>query len=320
MDEKRKKLLGGVGGTVVFVALGLLLSPGLATLEPDAKRTPTKVVSTLEEPTKVEERAMPSRAADPAPVAALGDPDRFDCMIGPNDVIDIGSPVTGVIEEVVVERSDVVEADQVLARLEADVEAAAVKVARARALRDVDVDASRASFLLDQQRRERAMKLFENKAISLDQRQEVEAEAALSFLEIKRAKEDRRLAGLQLEQATATLERRIIKSPVSGIVVERLMAPGEVVDDEPMLRIAQVDPLRVETLLPSSAFGDVEPGDQAWVVPEPPHDEPRTAVVSIVDRIIDGASGTFGVQLRLANPDHELPAGLRCTVRFDAEP
>lgn len=322
MDEKRKKLLGGVGGTVVFVGLGLLLSPGLAKLEPDARAKSAPIVSSLDEPavSPGSTRAMPTRDVEPSLAASHADEGSFDCMIGPNDVIEIGSPVTGVIDEIIVERSDTVEEDQVLVRLEADVEAAAVKVARARALREVDVEASRASFLLDQQRRERAMKLFDNKAISLDQRQEVEAEAALSFLEIKRAKEDRRLASLQLEQATATLERRIIKSPVKGIVVERLMAPGEVVDEDPMLRIAQVDPLRVETLLPSSSFGQVKAGDQAWIVPEAPHDEPRTAVVSIVDRIIDGASGTFGVQLRLANPDHELPAGLRCTVRFGDQP
>ena len=36
----------------------------------------------------------------------------------------------------------------------------------------------------------------------------------------------------------------------------------------------------------------------------------------IVDPVIDGASGTFGVRLRLPNPDRVVPAGLRCQVRF----
>jgi hypothetical protein len=37
-----------------------------------------------------------------------------------------------------------------------------------------------------------------------------------------------------------------------------------------------------------------------------------------VDRVIDAASGTFGVRLTMPNPDGALPAGLKCTVVFQA--
>ena len=321
-DETRRRRRIAIGGTAAFVVLGLLLSPGLARLRetssdrsaPEAAPAPSPItvegpLSALTPPPDPTDRDA-ERGADPPGRA-------FDCMISPNEVIDIGSPVTGIIEEVAVERSDVVDAGAVLFQLEANVEAAAVRVAEARAARQVDIQASEASLDLDRKRKARAMRLFENNAVSLDQREEVEAEAKLSRIELERAHEDQRLASLQLEQARATLERRTIRSPVSGIVVERLMSPGEVVvDEESVLRVAQVDPLRVEALLPSSWFGRLERGDRAEIVPESPHDRSRTAEVAIVDRIIDGASGTFGVQLRLANPDHELPAGLRCTVRF----
>jgi hypothetical protein len=38
-----------------------------------------------------------------------------------------------------------------------------------------------------------------------------------------------------------------------------------------------------------------------------------------VEDIIEGASGTFAATLRLPNPDRDLPAGLRCQVRFFEE-
>jgi len=41
-----------------------------------------------------------------------------------------------------------------------------------------------------------------------------------------------------------------------------------------------------------------------------------TAKVVIVDRVIDAASGTFGVRLEIPNPKYELPAGLKCRVIF----
>jgi hypothetical protein len=35
-----------------------------------------------------------------------------------------------------------------------------------------------------------------------------------------------------------------------------------------------------------------------------------------VDRVVDAASGTFGVRLQLPNPGYRLPAGLKCEIRF----
>ncbi len=45
-----------------------------------------------------------------------------------------------------------------------------------------------------------------------------------------------------------------------------------------------------------------------------------TAQVKLVDGLIDAASGTFGVQLELPNPDRAIPAGLHCEVNFAAGP
>jgi RND family efflux transporter MFP subunit len=237
-------------------------------------------------------------------------------MIMPSEVIEIGSSTTGLIDAVMVERGDYVEVGEVVAKLESSVEQAAVRVARARAHRRDELDSSKVSLELEEKRRQRAVNLFERNSLSLDSRQEVETEANLAALELERAKENNRIASLQLDQAMAVLRRHTIRSPISGFVTERLMAPGEVVDEETILRIAQVDPLRVEVILPSQWFGRVHPGDRAEIVPEAPLDEARSAEVAIVDPLIDGPSGTFGVRLLLPNPDHDLPAGLRCQVSF----
>jgi len=39
--------------------------------------------------------------------------------------------------------------------------------------------------------------------------------------------------------------------------------------------------------------------------------------VTVVDHVLDAASGTFGVRLALPNPDFNLPAGIRCKVLFE---
>ena len=39
-------------------------------------------------------------------------------------------------------------------------------------------------------------------------------------------------------------------------------------------------------------------------------------VVNIIDRVVDAASGTFGVRLELPNRKRDIPAGVRCRVQF----
>jgi len=78
----------------------------------------------------------------------------------------------------------------------------------------------------------------------------------------------------------------------------------------------QIDPLRVETILPAARFGTIQVGQKATVIPEVPGDQLHVASVTLVERVIDPASGTFGVSLELPNPDLSIPSGLNCEVRF----
>ena len=69
----------------------------------------------------------------------------LDCVIKPYVTVELGSPVEGVIQEIAVERNDLVEKGQVLARLKSDVEQATVSLAKARAGLDGAVEARRAA-------------------------------------------------------------------------------------------------------------------------------------------------------------------------------
>jgi RND family efflux transporter MFP subunit len=257
-------------------------------------------------------------AQDPLGSANTGDGglSTLDCVIEPWEIVSIRSPVTGLIGKIHADRSDLVEVGQVLVELESSVELAAVELARLRGKTDTEVQLRAAGAVLGEKRRDRAKTLFKNDALSEDLRDEAETEAKLARLELKKAREARELAAVELARARAALQRRSIRSPIAGVVTERLMWAGEVVDEETILRVAQIDPLRVQVILPSADFGRVSPGMRAGVTPEIPGDQVHVASVSVVDRVLDAASGTFGVQLELPNPDHAIPAGLHCEVRL----
>ena len=127
---------------------------------------------------------------------------------------------------------------------------------------------------------------------------------------------NRRLADLELQRTMAEVALRTIKSPVNGVVVERFMNPGEFPKQEKILKIAQIDPLRVEIYAPVAMLGKIAVGMTAYVKPEPPLTGEYAAKVTVVDRVVDAASGTFGVRLELPNHELKLPAGMKCSVRF----
>lgn len=243
--------------------------------------------------------------------------EQLDCMIQPHRDVQIGSPSAGVIAEVLVQRGEVVTKGQVLARLQSGVERAALAVAQERAAQVGEEAVANSSRNLAARELERANELFGQQYVSrtyLD-KQRAEAQAALG--RTTQAIENRRLARRQLQLAMTQLEQRTIRAPFSGVVVERFLAAGEFVDQKPVLRLAAVDPLRVDVLVPAVSFGSIQFGQSAKVYPEMAGATARTASVKTVDRLIDAASNTFRVRLELPNEDQSLPAGLRCAVEFE---
>jgi RND family efflux transporter MFP subunit len=260
-------------------------------------------------------------AQDAAPAAVSSE--GYECLLEPAAEVAIGSPTIGLIQEIHVDRADVIRAGDVLVQLESSVEVAALEVARARARMAGVVGSKAATAELEQKRLARAEQLYRGKALSLDVRDEVQTQAKVAAQELVQAREEKQLAALEFAQAEANLERRVIRAPISGVVVDRMMNPGEVVDEEKILRIAQIDPLRVEALLPAAMFGSVGLGTRAAVTPEHPGDQVHVARVVRIDRVIDPASGTFAVRMELPNAEHAIASGLHCQVRFlgdDAAP
>jgi len=244
------------------------------------------------------------------------------CLIEPSRVVDVGSPVIGVVESVKVERGDRITKGQVVATLRADVERAAVGVAAGRAKVSAEVHAAQSNYELARQKLARAQDLVSRKFISDQALEQARAEAEVAEQRLVQTKDQRRIWGYELHLAEAQLELRTIRSPANGIIVERYMSGGERVEEKPIVRVATINPLRVEVVIPASLYGTIRVGSTLTVTPELPNAKPRQAKVVLVDSIIDGPSNTYRIRLELPNPNYELPAGPRCKVDLgvDANP
>lgn len=207
------------------------------------------------------------------------------CMIEPSVRVNVSSPVAGVIKTMNVKLGDKVKAGTTLFSLESGVEAAAVKLAKVR-----KEYAERQAGRNDE--------LYHDELISMNERDEI-----VTGLNV---------AATELEHAEQVLALRSVKSPIDGIVVDRFNNPGEFVSTEPLLALASVAALKVEIVLPVDSYGSIPDEGGITVFPVAPVGGKYDSKITMVDPIIDAASGTFRVRAELANPEGKLPAGIKC--------
>jgi RND family efflux transporter MFP subunit len=238
------------------------------------------------------------------------------CVIEPDRAAEVGSPVIGVVQSIRVERGDFVREGQLLARLRANVERASVGAAETRAQAEADARGAQANYEFMRQKLTRAEELVQKNFISQQALDQVRAESSVAQQKLAQAQEQQRIASQELELALAQLRQRSIRAPFDGIVADRYVNVGERVDERPMFRIAKVNPLRVEVIVPAALFGTIRTGMVAEVTPDIPNSAVVEAKVVLVDRLVDPASNTFRVRAEMPNADGSVTSGLRCKAEI----
>lgn len=257
--------------------------------------------------------AITQRAAS---TAGRAREDVLGCLLMPMIQVEVGSPVIGVLTDIPVERGDHIKRGQAIAQLDAQLERASLNAATQRSKNSGDFAATQAAAEHAKRMADRAQELFNQHFISTTDRDKALAEAKIAAMRLQQANEQREVARREMAVAQAQLDLRTIVSPIDGVVADRYMSPGERVENKPILKLAQIDPLRVEVVVAARRFSDIKPGLEATVTPELASLTGLAARVTAVDAVIDAASNTFRVRLELPNPGNAIPSGLRCKIDF----
>lgn len=239
-----------------------------------------------------------------------------DCLVEPSVVAEIGFSVPGILKEINFDRSDYVQTGSVLARLESGVEEASLAYAEAVAKIDTAVELRQLNAAYGMRTRDRNEQLYRRASVSGQTIDQVRTEAAIAELQVRQELENRELARIEETRARAVLDRRVLTSEYDAAVVRRLKSVGEYVDGEPVFKLAKLDPLHVEVVVPVTELGRISTGMKGRVQLTAPGFDDRAleATVRRIDPVADAASGTFGVQLELPNPDLSIPSGVRCRI------
>jgi membrane fusion protein (multidrug efflux system) len=207
------------------------------------------------------------------------------CTLEPSRSVAVSSPVAGVIERFDLDRGARVSEGTFLFKLHDGVERAAVDLAEIKAE-------------FAERKLERNSDLLAEQLLSDHERDEIETEMQIAAMELRATQEQ--------------LALRTVVSPITGVVVDVLAFAGEYVTVDPVVELAQLNPLYVELLMPASWFGRLSLGQTLKVQPGEPIGGEYDADVAVIDPVIDPGSGTFRIRLQFANPRGEVPAGVSC--------
>lgn len=133
----------------------------------------------------------------------------------------------------------------------------------------------------------------------------------ISRLEAKERYFHLQVALSQVDQTRALLDRLRVKAPFDGVVVERMRAEGEAVDQFiPVLTMVDLSKLYFEAFVPAHQIGLVREGQKAGVTVEVIPDHVFEGEVDLVSPVVNPASAECKIRVVLENTEGALRSGL----------
>lgn len=245
----------------------------------------------------------------------------FDCLIDPTRITDVSANGAGRIASIDVARGDRVVQGQVIARLNSDLAEASLAILEVRAQQDATLRAHEAQLAFVRTKRDRARALVKQKVQSESELEELEHDYTVTLSMLEQARLEKASAEAEAARARIELEELKILAPNDGVITDLLAQPGQYTSgDHPILRIAQMDPLRVAAFLPIELYDKVAIMQTVTVYPDAPVGGQYDRPIRVIDSVFDTASRTFGIEVDLPNPEGALPAGHRCVLALKSPP
>ena len=241
----------------------------------------------------------------------------YETFLEPARVIDISTPYRDRIDRIHVRENDQVHKGTLLAELGMGVLKARLAEARRAAGQHGDIDAARALVAMRKNRVRMLAELQQTGNARPMELSTAKTELAMARAQLQDALERQQLKKSEAEVIKAQIKEKQLTSPIDGIVVTIYKQEAELIggsDPQPLLTIAQLDPLHAVFHLPPAAAHSLKHNQE---IPLLVAGQRVIGKVDIISPIIDAQSGTVSVRFILANPDHVLDSGSRCTLVLD---
>jgi membrane fusion protein (multidrug efflux system) len=227
----------------------------------------------------------------------------------PNEDVKVSALVAGRVNSVTVAEGDAVKQGQAIAELDRQP-------------------------LIDQRRQaaaavEQAKAQLENARLNLQRNQQMFDRGIAAGKEVEDARAQLAAAQSALEQANASLstadrniERAVVRSPIAGQVVKRMVSVGEQVDGtaaQPIAEIANLDRVELAANVPSEYLSRIKVGQAASLASDAVAGRAFTGSVLAIAPAVDAATNAGLVRIRITNAQRALKVGAFAEARITLE-
>ncbi len=236
----------------------------------------------------------------------------FTGTVIPSERTEISTKVAGFIKEFLVKEGDFVKKGQLLVRLDLREIKAQIESVQRRILQaKKKYEAALARYKNAENTYKRYKKLLEEKAVTLQEYENIEANYKTALADVKSAEEEIKIARKLFEAVSASLAYAEIKSPFDGYVVEKKGNIGDMALPGKALIILEKPPYKVEFSLPESYTGKIKKGQKVSLYIEVFNKRIYADVVEI-EPSVDPSSRTFKVKALIK--DQKVKGGLFAKV------
>ncbi|HJR42409.1 MAG TPA: efflux RND transporter periplasmic adaptor subunit, partial [Gemmatimonadaceae bacterium] len=231
--------------------------------------------------------------------------------VEPINVIEVKSKASGQITRMPVETGSQVKPGDLLVQ----VDTRDVRNQYNQALADLRAAESRQE--VSRSQRQRSEELFQQRIVTAQERETAQLDYANAEAAVVRARANLDIAQQRLEEAE-------VRAPVAGTVIEKSVSLGQVITSATgafgggttLLKMADLDQVRVRAMVAESDIGQVQPGQSATVTVDAYPDRPfRGSVEKIEPQAVVQQSVTmFPVLVSVSNRERLLMPGMNGEV------
>ena len=147
--------------------------------------------------------------------------------------------------------------------------------------------------------------------VNFDRMQKLVNEGVISRMEYDQATAQQRATEANVAEIRATIERKTIRAPFSGILGIRKVNLGQYLSaGNPVVSLQALNPIYVNIGVPQQAAGQVPVGRKLRITTEDVADQVFTGNVTAIDSVVDEATRNIQIQATLSNAEGKLRPGM----------
>ena len=241
------------------------------------------------------------------------------------ETVDVGTQVSGIVQELLADYNHIVKKGQVIARLDPSLIQTAIEQREASVTRaKADLDRLEVQLADAQRKLKQANQLWDKQLIPRDQLDTAELNVKQIESQIKSSKAGLIQAEADLNTQKVNLGHTIIKSPINGIVISRNVDQGQTVQastNAPTLYVIAEDLTKMQVLasIDESEIGKVRPGQAVNFRVDAYPTETFYGVVSQIRLLPTTVQNvvTYTTVIDVPNDQLKLKPGMTATVNVE---